>query len=67
MAALDQVTTTSTMTGVAASALFKSIIWSWFNAHESDVLFTKWGFLKVTVGMCRPLITAIAGPESLAT
>lgn len=64
MAALDQVTTSQTLSGDAATSLFKSVIWSWFRAHEGDVLFRKWGFLVVTVGMCRPLIELIAGPEN---
>lgn len=64
MAALDQVTSSTPIAPEQARSLFKAVIWSWFRSHKNDVLFKKWGFLVITVEMCRPIIEAIAGPET---
>jgi hypothetical protein len=48
----------------AARPLFAAAIWAYFDAHQSDVLFSKWGIVKIRLGDLRPLIEALAGPDT---
>lgn len=47
----------------ATRPIFAKAIWAWFDANKDRVLFTKWGFIRITVGSFRPLIVEIAGPD----
>lgn len=47
----------------AARPIFARAIWRWFAENRDHVILKKWGFISVTVGMLRPLIEMIAGPE----
>lgn len=50
----------------ATRPIFARAIWAWFDANQTRRLFSKWGFIPITIGAFRPLIEEIAGSDPAA-
>lgn len=46
-----------------ARPYFAAAIWKWFDASMDDVLFSRWGFIKIRVRDIRFVIVMIAGED----